>query len=298
MAVTNEVQDFNSFLANPKLDDVNVEIPGLEEQTEPEKTEDPGTSETEVVDTAEVSIREAEEAIEEAETEVEEAETEESAPSKRKLKPSEQRIRQLVEEKKQWALMAQQQSEQLALLQRQINQTQPKAQEEYTPFVDPSAPQPPDAALYDNEIKYQVAIELYKRDLDAYEKQQVEHTNQMIQKLQGLKQIHPDIDDLIAQERIKNNAGIRTSSPAIEMLLRESERSEDLWYYLMSHQDEAAQIARMNQIQATKAITKIELNLETPKTVTVKKPLPSPITPIKQTKPIIPVKQNFGFMEY
>ena len=257
MPYTPEIYQEESVIAVPSALESKIEPP------QPENTEDPGTLESE--------IAEADQEIIDATSDQSDSEPE---PAGHRSKAAEKRIKQLVAERNQLMTMLQQQ-QQLALLQSgqsSVQQPQLPPQEQ---VVDPAAPNP---ANYTNDVDYLVDLKFYQRE------QQVKQERFQAAQAELLKQ-HPEIPELVEESNLKAAQGIRTNSPAMELLISESEQPTELWFYLLSHQDEAVQIAKLPPMKAAKRIALIEQNL-TPSSVETptKRVLPPPINPVKVTK--------------
>lgn len=236
--------------------------PEVQAELETETTEDPDTLESEIAAADEEINDELSDQSSDTESE--------SAPHRSKA--AEKRIKRLVAERNQLLQMLQSQ-QQLAL--RQSGQTQSVPQPEPQQVVDPNAPNP---ANYTNDVDYLVDVKFYQREqkvkLEQFQAKQAE-----------MLKLHPEIPELVEESNAKLAQGIRTNSPAIEQLIDESEQPVELWYYLLSHQDEAAQIATLSPLKAAKAVAKIEAQLQ-PQTqpTTTKRQLPPPINPVRVSK--------------
>lgn len=246
----------------------SITIPSEELLTPPPEptTEDPGTLESEIAT-----------ADEEIESEL--AETSESEPEEpvngHRSKAAEKRIKQLVAERNQlMALLENQQK--LALYQsgQSPNQSPQPPQEQ---VVDPAQPNP---ANYTNDVDYLVDMKFYQRELKAkQERFQSKQAELLI--------LHPEIPELVEESNRKASRGVVTNSPAMELLISDSEQPTELWFYLLSHQDEAEQIAKLTPLRAAKAVGLIEQKLLPPTTeIATPHRLPPPINPVKVTKSV------------
>lgn len=161
------------------------------------------------------------------------------------------------------------------------------------PMQDPTAPPNPDQYKDKDgnldEIALRVDLALWQRDQKARDAKFQAERSKIMEKF-------PDLPDLIAADNLRNAQGQATANATVAALIKESEVPGDLWHYLLSHPDEAIQIAQSTPLQSAKAIGKIEALLTAPKSVPGKppeKPLPPPITPVKTGKAGGPPRLEF-----
>lgn len=259
-----EVQDFNAFLtaaATPV-----VETPETPATPEPEAV----PVEVEAPEVAEVAEDAALAAAETPETPEGEAAPE--AEEHKRSRAAEKRIADLVKERERLK------GQVAALSQQKQNVPQPQAQ-----IMDPATP--PDPANFDDPVDYKVELRLWQRDQQAkvvaFQARQKE-----------IIAAHPELPELIESVNALDAQGTPTANPTVVSLIRDSEAGAELWHYLLSHQDEAINIARLSPIQTAKAIGKIEAKLTAPAPA----PAPRAETPAKKTlpAPIAPVKTVQG----
>jgi hypothetical protein len=263
---TTGYEDMNTALtAAPVPETVETqEIPAP-----PEEVETPEV----VAETTEEAENAALAAEETTETPIDEGAAPEAEEHKRS-KAAEKRIAELVKQREQL-------KGQIAAL------SQNKPPQPVVPMVDPMAP--PDPASYTDEIDYKVDFKLWERDRKAkdaaFHRQMTEITVK-----------YPDLPELIEAANVLDTQGIPTANPTMGALIKELDDPGDLYHYLLSHSDEAVQIARMGPLQTAKAIGKIEAKLSAPPVKPPeppKKPLPPPITPVKTGKAGGPPKSEF-----
>lgn len=266
MSYTPDIYQEESTIAVPTELEKKAALQPVEEPEALEPSEDPGTLESDIA-TSDLEI--VDELAEDSESDPEPAGTHRS-------KAAEKRIKQLVAERKQLIALLENQQK-IALFQSgQTPQNQQQVPQEQ--IVDPNAPNP---ANYTNDVDYLVDLKFYQREQQA---KQVKFATAQAE----LLKLHPEIPQLVEEANMKAAQGIQTNSPAMELLISESDQPTDLWFYFLSHQDESAQIARMSPMRAAKAVALIEQKLipDQPTTQPTKRQLPPPINPVKVTKAV------------
>lgn len=264
MAYTSDLYEEGKEVNVPTELEKKATPPPVDEPEVLEPTEDSGTLESEIVN--------PDEEIDDELTEISDSDPE---PAGHRSKAAEKRIKQLVAERKQLLKMLESQ-QQIALFQSgQSPQNQQQVPQEQV--IDPNAPNP---ANYTNDVDYLVDLKFYQREQKAKQEKFATAQAELLKK-------HPEIPQLVEEANLKSAQGIITNSPAMELLISESDQPTDLWFYLLSHQDEAAQIAKLSPMRAAKAVALIEQKL-TPatETQTTKRQLPPPINPVKVTKAV------------
>ena len=291
-----EVQEVNNSAIDTEDANQNNEV--VPEATEEvnevnEVKETPSEEEVDTLEEEALSNEEIDSEKQEVDSETTE-EVKEVIPEEKKSKrnrSAEAKIAQLVKERAQL-------EGQVALLKQQASLSPAKRQEEAkeTQYqFDHTLGLPPDPTQYTDVIEYQVDFKIYERNQQAkiksFEKNVID-----------LEKIHPDILEL------KHNALVNQipSTPTMTECIIDSDVSGELYYYLLSHQDEALKIAKLSPTQTIKALTKIEMTLiskkegktEEKKIETKTSKAPAPITPVKTSKSIPVKKTNYGFTVY
>jgi hypothetical protein len=265
---------------------------------EPIKPEQPVTEEVElpVVEAAVVEPTKTEQEVaDEAEVEAKAAAEKEEKDKGHRDIPAEKRIAKVIKEREEARLKEQQANAERDRFQEELETLRRSKQVE--PTIDPEAPNPANYPEGDKDIDFRVDTKLYQRDQSQKAKAFQSHLQELVAK-------HPDAKEFLEMDVQRNRSGIPTANAAVSKLIQESENPIELRYYLLSNSDEAIRIARMDPLQTAKAIGRIEANLEAPQLVPEtevkpKKPLPTPITPVKATKPnAVAGSKHFGFTEY
>ena len=271
---------------------------------EAQKAEEPTKPEQPVVEQVELPVVEAA-VVEPTKTEQEvadEAEVEAKAAAEKEEKdkghrdiPAEKRIAKVIKEREEARLKEQQANAERDRAREELETLRRSKQVE--PMIDPEAPNPANYPEGDKDIDFRVDTKLYQRDQSQKAKAFQSHLQELVAK-------HPDAKEFLDMDVQRNRSGIHTANAVVSKLLLESADPIELRYYLLSNSDEAIRIARMDPLQTAEAIGRIKAKLEAPQLVPEtevkpKKSLPTPITPVKATKPNAVVgNKHFGFTEY
>jgi len=267
MAYTLEIVDDGTEVnLPPKLEE---KVISAEAEEQPEPTETSATSESDPVET---DLETLDELTEDSDPDPE--------PPTHRSKAAEKRIAQLVADRKQLLAMLENQ-QRLAL--SQSGNTVPQDTIQSVSVDDQTLP--PNPARYDNEVSYLVAVELYKRDM-------LSRQNSVQSQIDAIYAKHPEHQQYRDEALSLARQGIPTTNDTIESLIAQSDTPAELHWYILSHLDEAAQLAKLPPLKAAKRIALIEQQIKPdPEPITSKRLPPAPINPVRVAKQASKVSQ-------
>lgn len=107
---------------------------------------------------------------------------------------------------------------------------------------------------------------------------------------------HEDYDDVANANALAAKGGLTL---LMNTFMQTSNVGPDVLYYLGAHPDEAQAIAKMNPIQAARAMTKLESQFDTDRTAApVVSRAPEPINPLTNHPPVTPPNRMTGMEMY